>query len=48
MLTEITNLLGLSDYPFIAVVVTSVSFIFLLYSMIAIVNAILKRVGGFR
>lgn len=48
MLEEITNLLGLSEYPGLAVVVTCVSFIFLLYSMIAIVSTVLKRVGGWK
>lgn len=48
MLSEITEILGLQDYPAIAVIITSVCFIFLLYSFIALLSYILKRVGGIK
>lgn len=48
MYTEIVDLLGLSDYPFIAVIVTAIVFIFMLNCLFSILNAILKRVGGYK
>lgn len=48
MLDDITDLLGLSDYPFIAVIVTAVVFIFMIHCLFSIINAVLKRVGGYK
>lgn len=48
MYTEITDLLGLSDYPFVAVIVTAIVFIFMIHCLFSILNAILKRIGGYK
>lgn len=48
MLEDIIDLLGLSDYPFIAVIITGIVFVFMIHCFFSIVNAILKRVGGYK
>lgn len=48
MYDEIMDLLGITDYPFIGVIVTAVVFIFMIHCLFSILNAILKRVGGYK